>query len=95
MIKQGFLFPLLFIVLMISPTSAQKKTRTMTGSAARGAASSSLQVAPDLAQRLAKFRRVDMLFHSAGLTAREKKMVAKLVDARQLSGRNLLAAERP
>ena len=40
-----------------------------------------MQVVPDLAQRLAKFRRVDMPFHSAGLTAREKKMVDKLVDA--------------
>jgi hypothetical protein len=81
MIKQGFLFPLLFIVLMISPTSAQKKPRTMTGSAARGAASSSMQVVPDLTERLAKFRRVDMAFRSAGLTEREKKLVAKLVDA--------------
>ena len=53
----------------------------MTGSAARGAASGGMQVAPDLAQRLAKFRRVDMPFHSAGLTAREKKLVGKLVDA--------------
>ena len=83
MIKQGFLLPLLFIVLMISPSSAQKskKPRTMTGSAARSGAASSLQVVPDLAQRLAKFRRVDMAFHSSGLTAREKKLVAKLVDA--------------
>ncbi len=53
----------------------------MTGSAARGAASGGMQVAPDLAQRLAKFRRVDMPFHSTGLTAREKKLVDKLVDA--------------
>ena len=53
----------------------------MTGSAARGAASGGMQVAPDLAQRLAKFRRVDMPFHSTGLTAREKKLVGKLVDA--------------
>lgn len=84
MIKQGFLLPLIFIVLMISSTSAQKrkpKTKTMTGSAARGAASGGAQVAPDLAERLAKFRRVDMPFHSAGLTAREKELVAKLVDA--------------
>ena len=55
----------------------------MTGSAAKGAASGGLQVAPDLAQRLAKFRRVDMPFHSTGLTEREKKMVEKLVDARR------------
>ncbi len=53
----------------------------MTGSAAKGSASNGMQVVPDLAERLAKFRRVDMPFHSAGLTAREKSMVAKLVDA--------------
>jgi len=52
----------------------------MTGSAAKGAASGGMQVAPDLAQRLAKFRRVDMPFHSAGFTEREKKLVEKLVD---------------
>ncbi len=40
-----------------------------------------MQVAPDLAQRLAKFRRVQIPFHSAGLTAREVQMVGKLVDA--------------
>ncbi len=56
-------------------------TRPMTGSAARGAASSGMPVAPDLTQRLAKFKRVQMPFHSAGLTAREKQMVEKLVDA--------------
>ena len=83
MIKQGSLLPLLFIVLMIASTSAQKnkKPLTMTGSAARGAASSGMQVVPDLAERLAKFRRVDMPFHSAGLSVREKKMVGKLVEA--------------
>ena len=53
----------------------------MTGSAARGAASSGMQVVPDLAERLERFRRVQMPFHSAGLTVREKKMVEKLVDA--------------
>jgi len=53
----------------------------MTGSAAKGAESAGMQVVPDLDQRLAKFRRVEMPFHSAGLTAREVKMVDKLVDA--------------
>ena len=81
MIKKGSLLTLLCIVLMISPSSAQKSKKPMTGSAARGAASGGMQVAPDLAQRLAKFRRIDMPFHSAGLTAREKKLVGKLVDA--------------
>ena len=53
----------------------------MTGSAAKGAASGGMQVAPDLEQRLARFQRVQMPFNSAGLTPGEKKMVGKLVDA--------------
>jgi hypothetical protein len=53
----------------------------MTGSAAKGAESAAMHVVPDLDHRLAKFRRVEMPFHSAGLTAREVKMVDKLVDA--------------
>ena len=40
-----------------------------------------MQMVPDLDQRLARFRQVQMPFHSAGLTAREQKMVQKLVDA--------------
>jgi hypothetical protein len=82
MIKAPALLPLAFIILMTSPSSAQKKKpTTMTGSAAKGAASSGMQVAPDLAQRVAKYRRVEMPFHSVGLTEREKKLVEKLVDA--------------
>ncbi|HUM04517.1 MAG TPA: hypothetical protein VLT90_03590 [Terriglobales bacterium] len=61
--------------------AAPKKTRTMTGSAAKGAATAHLKVAPDLDKRLAKFRRVRMPFNAAGLTAREQKMVRKLVEA--------------
>ena len=53
----------------------------MTGSAAKGAESAGMQVVPDLDQRLAKFRRVEMPFHSSGLSAREVKLVEKLVDA--------------
>jgi len=53
----------------------------MTGSAAHGAESAGLQIAPDLAERLAKFRRVEMPFEAAGLTPREIEMVQKLVDA--------------
>jgi hypothetical protein len=36
---------------------------------------------PNLDERLAKWKPVEMPFHSAGLSAREKQMVAKLVDA--------------
>lgn len=53
----------------------------MTGSAAKGAESAGMQVVPDLASRVAKFRRVEVPFHSSGLSAREMKMVEKLVDA--------------
>ena len=38
----------------------------------------------DLAARLAKFKTVQMPFHSDGLTPREKEMVDKLVHANQL-----------
>jgi len=73
----------LLVIFSILPTiiSAQKGHKPMTGSAAKGAESAGMQVVPDLDQRLAKFRRVEMPFHSAGLTAREVKMVDKLVDA--------------
>jgi len=73
----------LLVIFSILPTiiSAQKGHKPMTGSAAKGAESAGMQVVPDLDQRLAKFRRVEMPFHSAGLTVREVKMVDKLVDA--------------
>ncbi len=53
----------------------------MTGSAAKGGAPANLQVATDLAQRLAKFQRVQMPFRTAGLSAREQQLVRKLVEA--------------
>lgn len=53
----------------------------MTGSAAKGGAPANLQVTPNLAQRLAKFRRVQMPFHTGGLSAREQQLVRKLVEA--------------
>jgi len=81
MTTPAFLLPLLLIFLTVFPALAQKRKQPMTGSAARGAASSGMAIAPDLAQRLAKFKRVPMPFHSTGLTAREQKMVEKLVDA--------------
>ncbi|HEX6805914.1 MAG TPA: Zn-dependent hydrolase [Terriglobales bacterium] len=43
--------------------------------------SAQLRVVPDLKQRLARFRQVNIPFHAAGLTARERKMILKLVDA--------------
>src|SRR5207302_5591464 len=40
-----------------------------------------MEVVPDLEPRLARFRQVHMPFDASGLTVREQKMVAKLVDA--------------
>jgi len=82
----GSVVPLLIFSLTMVSASAQKISkpqtpRVMTGSAAKGAASAGMQVAPDLDQRLARFRRVRMPFQSAGLNAREQKLVNKLVDA--------------
>jgi hypothetical protein len=71
----------LLAFLIVSPASAQKTRKPMTGSAARGAGSENAQVVPDLAQRLDKFKPVQMPFHSAGLSVQERKMVTKLVDA--------------
>jgi hypothetical protein len=73
----------LFVILVMSLFSAAqaKKTRTMIGSAAKDGAPASLKVATDIAQRLAKFRRVQMPFRTAGLSAREQQMVHKLVEA--------------
>ena len=74
-----------FLLLCAVPSFAanRKPHHYMTGSAAKGAASAKLQVASDLDQRLAKFRVVQMPYRSAGLTARERQMVAKLVEACQ------------
>jgi hypothetical protein len=73
---------LLFILVLSAFGAAQpKKSRVMTGSAAKGGAPANLKVAPDLLQRLAKFRRVPMPFRTAGLNAREQQLVGKLVEA--------------
>jgi hypothetical protein len=70
-----------FIPIMTTLSAAQSKNKTMTGSAAKSDAPANLKVAPDLAQRLAKFRRVQMPFRTAGLSAREQQLVHKLVEA--------------
>jgi hypothetical protein len=48
---------------------------------AKSASSAKPVVVPDLAERVAKFKLVHMPLNSAELSAREKRMVAKLVDA--------------
>jgi hypothetical protein len=72
---------LILVFSMVPSSSANKKQKFMTGSAGVGPASARLQVAPDLDHRLAQFREVRMPFHAEGLTARERELVEKLVDA--------------
>jgi hypothetical protein len=74
---------LVLVVLLLMPSfgAAQQKKRVMTGSAARGGAPANLKVAADLSQRLARFRRVQMPFRTAGLSAREQQLVRKLAEA--------------
>src|SRR6202000_1896919 len=75
------LVSLLCIAATVPSALAQKTHKSMTGSAAKGAASSTMQVAPDLVERLAKWREVRMPFDTKGLSAREVSLVDKLVDA--------------
>ncbi len=72
---------LVVFLFMVPPTSAQTSHSRTGEAAAKSAASANVQVVPDLDQRLARFRRVEMPFHSTGLTDREQKLVEKLVDA--------------
>ena len=81
---------LLFTVLALSAASvtsnsqsvpAKNKPRSMTGTAARGATSANLKVVPDLAERVAKFRRVAKPLNASTLSSRERQMVEKLVTA--------------
>jgi hypothetical protein len=53
----------------------------MSGSAARGAESAGLTVAPDLAKRVARFREVHIPYEATSLTVRERALVEKLVEA--------------
>jgi hypothetical protein len=72
----------LFILLIVATlATAQSKKKVMTGSAAKNGAPANLKVAPDLAERLAKFRRVRMPLNTAGLSVREEQLVRKLVEA--------------
>jgi hypothetical protein len=84
-IRFGLVFFLLVLFMdasiMVPPTSAQTSHSRPGEAAAKSAASANVQVVPDLDQRLARFRRVEMPFHSIGLTDREQKLVEKLVDA--------------
>src|ERR1700694_2960933 len=63
------------ILLIAAPLQAQAPSTRDSSPA------SSLQIAPDLDKRLARFKPVKMPFHQEGLTSREIALVRKLVDA--------------
>jgi hypothetical protein len=66
-------------VILLSLLSVCKLSSTLkSGSQLHSA---KLHVVPDLSLRLARFRQVQMPFYSEGLTAKEKELVLKLVDA--------------
>jgi hypothetical protein len=77
----GWFLALLVVLPMVPSSRAQEEHSGTTGSTADRQQPANLAVVPDLAQRLGKFRQVRMPFHSAGLTARERQLVEKLVDA--------------
>lgn len=72
---------LLALLLSVAQAVQTGKPRVMTGSAARAGVPANLKVVPDIAERVAKFRRVQMPFRTTGLTAREQQMIRKLVEA--------------
>ncbi len=70
------------LALQTQPILAQAPSAGKGGGQARSnEARQKLVIVPDLDQRLAKFRPVKMPFDSAGLSAREKQLVEKLVEA--------------
>jgi Peptidase family M49 len=72
---------LMVIASMIFPSTNPTTHLAASGDPGTGAISQDLRVAPDLGQRLARFRRVEMPFKSSELSAREQKLVEKLVHA--------------
>jgi len=78
MINRGVVATTLLVCLV---SSGQAKSKPRASDSSAKARSATVQVVPDLKQRLARFHQVEMPFHSAGLTVRERQMVSKLVDA--------------
>jgi len=77
MVSRGEAATLLLVCLIVSgPAKSQPKK-----SADPAPRSVQVQVVPDLQQRVARFRQVEMPFRFEGLSAREKGMVLKLVEA--------------
>jgi hypothetical protein len=75
------LFVVIWIALAGLMASPQSETTKKANEAATNPTPQNLPVAPDLAQRVARFQRVKIPFRSLSLTHEERKMVNKLVDA--------------
>jgi hypothetical protein len=75
------LFAVIWIALAGLLASPQSETAKKANEAMTNPAPQYVAVAPDLAQRVARFQRVKMPFRSLSLTHEERKMVNKLVDA--------------
>ena len=74
------LLPVLLAAASVAiPCSAQ--TQSKTSSTSHTAISATLKVAPDLDERLAKWRAVKMPFNSSALSPKERSLVEKLVEA--------------
>ena len=73
-------FALALVAIAITALGFPKHAR-LASQSREGARPVKLVVAPDLASRVTKFKLVHMPFNSKGLSAREIKMVKKLVDA--------------
>jgi hypothetical protein len=65
----------------LASLAANPQSATQSQTSATPASAAGLYVVPDLAERVAKFKPVHMPFNSQGLSARERQMVEKLVDA--------------
>ncbi|HEX9119901.1 MAG TPA: hypothetical protein VF840_05125, partial [Terriglobales bacterium] len=71
----GVSFFLALLVLLMTPrTDAQTSRKTQS-------TATTLKVVPNLAQRVAKFKPVEMPFKADGLSPRERQLVDKLVEA--------------
>src|SRR5450830_600040 len=71
----------LLLVAMTLSSNAQTKRRSIPARKKPAPITVVQNVAPDIQQRVDRFKPVNMPFHSQGLSAREKQLVEKLVEA--------------
>jgi Peptidase family M49 len=69
------------VLTLLVALAAILHSQTKQPASVSKARSQGLDVVPDLKQRLARFRQVEMAFNPTGLSPRQKQMILKLVDA--------------